>query len=172
MIINKEGVDYYYLFDIESGHPYRVTKECYEWYNNHMLTMFEEVRKNLENYDHKGTPIIVGIGGDFDRGDFTFFFSNSGFDIKPFSPVWNSEPDTKLINYFQPAYMPRQFNKPEPLKDSDLMPIGKYKGWVMEKVPAKYLLYMYENYSDLNERVKEYIKSNLEVIKQQAKAES
>lgn len=66
--------------------------------------------------------------------------------------------------------MPREFKAPEPLKDSDPMPMGKHKGTIMEKVPAKYLLYMYEN-MDVREDVKQYIESNLDVIKQQAKFE-
>lgn len=65
--------------------------------------------------------------------------------------------------------MPREYQKPKPLKDDDLMPMGKHKGDKMQDVPAKYLLYIYENNMCSNERVKEYIESNLNVIKQQAK---
>lgn len=67
--------------------------------------------------------------------------------------------------------MARQFTPPGELGDNDPMPIGKHKGTIMEKVPAKYLLYMYENYEDLHTGVKKYIEKNLDVIKQQTKVE-
>ena len=69
--------------------------------------------------------------------------------------------------------MPREFKMPEPLRDSDPMPYGKHKGTIMEKVPAKYLLYIYESGSEdlCKPQVKQYIESNLDVIKQQAKLE-
>jgi len=62
-------------------------------------------------------------------------------------------------------------NKPiKPLEDSDLMPSGKYKGDKMIDIPAKYLLYVYENNMCSN-RVRDYIKENLNVIRDQAKKE-
>lgn len=61
--------------------------------------------------------------------------------------------------------------KPLPdLTDSDLMPTGKHKGEKMEDIPAKYLLYIYEN-DMCNARVRKYIEDNLDVIKQQIKME-
>lgn len=65
--------------------------------------------------------------------------------------------------------MPREYKAPEPLKDSDLMPMGKHKGDKMIDVPAKYLIYIYENKMCTNQRVIDYIESNMEVLKQQAK---
>lgn len=66
--------------------------------------------------------------------------------------------------------MPREVKPQEPLKDDDIMPSGKWQGTKMVDVPAKYLLYVYEN-DMCNARVKQYVESNLEVIKQQAKTE-
>lgn len=56
------------------------------------------------------------------------------------------------------------------LQDFDLMPSGKHKGLKMEDVPAKYLLYIYEN-EMCSPKIKEYIESNLDIIKMQAKNE-
>jgi uncharacterized protein (DUF3820 family) len=67
--------------------------------------------------------------------------------------------------------MAREFKQPEPLKDNDLMPFDKHKDTKMIDVPAKYLLYIYENDMCSNDRVKQYIEDNLDVIKQQAKSE-
>ena len=64
--------------------------------------------------------------------------------------------------------MARELKPLEPLKDSDEMPSGKHKGMKMEDVPAKHLLYIYEN-EMCSERVKQYIIDNLDVIQQQAK---
>jgi uncharacterized protein (DUF3820 family) len=66
--------------------------------------------------------------------------------------------------------MPREFVQPIPLGDDDSMPSGRYKGTLMKDVPAKYLMYIYEN-DMCSDRVKEYIESNLDVIKQQVKAD-
>ena len=57
-----------------------------------------------------------------------------------------------------------------PLEDDDEMPSGKHKGEKMINVPAKYLLYVYEN-DMCSLRVKDYIERNLDVITQQAKTE-
>lgn len=66
--------------------------------------------------------------------------------------------------------MPREIKQLPPLGDEDKMPFGKHKGEKLVNIPGKYLLYIYESgISDSNERVKAYIKENLEVIKQQAK---
>lgn len=66
-------------------------------------------------------------------------------------------------------------NKPtKPLEDTDLMPSGKYSANGSEgatrmiDVPAKYLLYVYDNNMCSN-KVREYIEKNLEVIREQAK---
>ena len=50
--------------------------------------------------------------------------------------------------------------------DSSLMPFGKYEGIELEKVPASYLLWLYDkglNHQDL----KEYIEDNMEVLKKE-----
>lgn len=64
--------------------------------------------------------------------------------------------------------MGREFVPLPDLTDENLMPTGKHKGDKMIDVPAQYLLYVYEN-DMVGERVKKYIKSNLSVIKEQAK---
>lgn len=53
------------------------------------------------------------------------------------------------------------------LTDESLMPWGKYKGYQMINVPAKYLLYMYEN-NKCYGSVKDYIEDNLDFIKKGA----
>lgn len=67
--------------------------------------------------------------------------------------------------------MAREIKQQTPLTDKDKMLFGKHKGERMIDVPAKYLLYIYENKMCSNERVKMYIEDNLEVIKQQAETE-
>ena len=67
--------------------------------------------------------------------------------------------------------MAREIKQLDPLKDGDLMPFGKHKGDKMIDIPAKYLLYMYENSMISNSRVLVYVKENLDVIKEQAKQE-
>lgn len=62
----------------------------------------------------------------------------------------------------------REFKELPPLKDDDLMPSGKHKDKKMINVPATYLIYIYDN-DMCNERVKEYIKNNLEVLQKEAK---
>jgi uncharacterized protein (DUF3820 family) len=54
------------------------------------------------------------------------------------------------------------------LTDNDTMPWGKHAGTKMANVPAKYLLWLYENNKCYGE-VKTYIQDNLEVIKKEAK---
>jgi uncharacterized protein (DUF3820 family) len=52
------------------------------------------------------------------------------------------------------------------MDDNSIMPFGKYKGDTMANIPASYLLWLYENnkcYGD----VKNYIKENMFVIKEQ-----
>jgi len=50
------------------------------------------------------------------------------------------------------------------LTDKSLMPFGKYKGTEMEKVPAGYLIWIYEN-NKCTDEVKEYIEDNMDVLK-------
>jgi uncharacterized protein (DUF3820 family) len=54
------------------------------------------------------------------------------------------------------------------MKDSDLMPWGKYQGKQMIDVPADYLLWLYEN-NKCSGSVKSYIIENLDVIKEEIK---
>lgn len=56
------------------------------------------------------------------------------------------------------------------LTDNDLMPSGKHVGVKMIDVPAKYLMYIYDN-NMCKPEVKLYIEDNLDVIKKQAKEE-
>lgn len=72
--------------------------------------------------------------------------------------------------------MPYEQKPISDLTDNDFMPSGKYSkagsegATKMIDVPAKYLLYVYEN-NMCNARVAKYIKDNLEVIKEQIKKE-
>jgi uncharacterized protein (DUF3820 family) len=50
------------------------------------------------------------------------------------------------------------------------MPYGKYKGTKMIDVPASYLLWLYEN-SYCSVTVNNYIKDNLDVIKEEIRRE-
>lgn len=54
----------------------------------------------------------------------------------------------------------------KPLKDTDLMPWGKYKGWMLGKVPADYFIWLNDQ-QKVQRDIKEYITSNLEVFKQE-----
>ena len=54
------------------------------------------------------------------------------------------------------------------MEDNSIMPFGKYKGSAMVNVPASYLLWLYEN-DKCNNAVREYIKDNLDVIKDEIK---
>lgn len=66
--------------------------------------------------------------------------------------------------------MPYESRKPAPLQDDSLMPSGKYKDDKMIDVPAKYLLYVYEN-KMCSVLVEDYVIRNLDVIKDQAEKE-
>lgn len=57
------------------------------------------------------------------------------------------------------------------LKDTDKMPFGKYAGTQMIKVPASYLIWIYEN-DKCNSQVREYVKDNLDVLKFETKTKS
>jgi hypothetical protein len=73
--------------------------------------------------------------------------------------------------------MAREIKDLPPLTDKDIIPSGKYKkggleggetGVKMEDVPAKYLIYIYDNFM-CDDRVRAYIDSNIDVIREQAK---
>lgn len=51
--------------------------------------------------------------------------------------------------------------------DESLMPFGQHKGKKLVDVPAKDLIWLYEN--EKSGKITEYIKENLEVLKVQAK---
>jgi uncharacterized protein (DUF3820 family) len=54
-----------------------------------------------------------------------------------------------------------------PLSDTDRMPFGKYKNEKMANVPAKYLLWLYEQGCD-NIDVAIYIAENMDALKEEA----
>lgn len=51
--------------------------------------------------------------------------------------------------------------------DESLMPFGKHKGEKMANVPAPYLLWLKEN-ANLHDNLKNYIESNLDLLKAEA----
>ena len=54
------------------------------------------------------------------------------------------------------------------LKDTDVMPWGKYKGTLMQDVPADYLFWLWSNGSDKKTKicqVADYIERNLHILK-------
>lgn len=53
------------------------------------------------------------------------------------------------------------------LRDDSLMPFGKYKGKEMQDVPARYLLWLYENNPNLSLNVKRYVIENMDVLKKE-----
>lgn len=55
----------------------------------------------------------------------------------------------------------------KPLDDKSPMPFGKYIGKTMANVPAKYLLYLYDQCCD-HPGVKQYTIENLEGLKKEA----
>ena len=55
--------------------------------------------------------------------------------------------------------------------DKTLIPFGKYKGTALANVPAATLLWCWENIN-LSEPMKEYIRDNLDALKQEAKRSS
>jgi uncharacterized protein (DUF3820 family) len=59
------------------------------------------------------------------------------------------------------------------LKDTDLMPFGKYKGTAMANVPPSYLLWAFNKWTKTptTEAILGYIKDNLVGIKQEAQKE-
>ncbi len=57
------------------------------------------------------------------------------------------------------------------MKDTDLMPFGKYKGLQMQEVPASYLLWYLNDskYGMRDTRVIDYIRDNIEVLRKEEK---
>ena len=54
------------------------------------------------------------------------------------------------------------------LTDKDPMPWGKYKGDLMEDVPADYLLYLYDGNGIHDPRVNRYVLENITTLRMQA----
>jgi uncharacterized protein (DUF3820 family) len=54
------------------------------------------------------------------------------------------------------------------LTDESLMPYGQHKGEKMANVPAKDLIWLYEN-NRCNSEVKKYIEENMDVLKEEIK---
>lgn len=50
------------------------------------------------------------------------------------------------------------------LTDESLMPWGQYEGEKMANVPARYLMYLYDN-NKCDKQVKDYIVDNMDVLK-------
>lgn len=66
-----------------------------------------------------------------------------------------------------------------PLQDESPMPFGKHKNEKMANVPAKYLMWLYDTWTDPkksggydNKDVKAYIEENMDVLKEQIKREA
>lgn len=57
-----------------------------------------------------------------------------------------------------------------PLTDKSEMPYGIHKGKTMANVPAKYLIWLYDN-QKCNGQVKAYIEDNIEVLREEIKRE-
>jgi len=55
-----------------------------------------------------------------------------------------------------------------PLDDEDEMPYGEHKGEKMGDLPAKYLIWLYEN-NRCSQKVKAYIDENMDFLKLQIK---
>lgn len=56
------------------------------------------------------------------------------------------------------------------LTDESLMPFGKFKGQKLIEVPARYLLWLYENNKAYGQ-LKEYIADNLDALRLEIKNE-
>jgi hypothetical protein len=54
------------------------------------------------------------------------------------------------------------------LTDQSLMPIGEHKGKKLANVPARYLLYIFENFT-LHDNLKAYIRKNKDVLEAEVK---
>jgi uncharacterized protein (DUF3820 family) len=57
---------------------------------------------------------------------------------------------------------------PEELTDQSKIPFGKHEGEKLANVPARYLLYIFENFK-LHDNLKAYIKKNKEVLEAEVK---
>lgn len=57
------------------------------------------------------------------------------------------------------------------LTDQSLMPFGKHKGEVLEKVPARYLLWLWDNgvHAEPHKPIHQYIKTSFSALETEAK---
>jgi uncharacterized protein (DUF3820 family) len=56
------------------------------------------------------------------------------------------------------------------MNDESLMPFGKYKNEKMANIPASYLMWLYDN-NKCSLEVREYIKDNLDVLREEVRRE-
>jgi uncharacterized protein (DUF3820 family) len=54
------------------------------------------------------------------------------------------------------------------LTDQSLMPFGQHKGEKLANIPARYMLYIFENFQ-LHDNLKAYIKKNKDVLEAEVK---
>lgn len=54
------------------------------------------------------------------------------------------------------------------LTDGSIMPFGKFKGYLMENVPASYLIWLFEN-NKCTKEVAVYISENIETLRLEVK---
>ncbi len=69
----------------------------------------------------------------------------------------------------QPGHNPIKPSTDLPYTDSTIMPFGKYEGRMLSKVPAYYLIWLFDNGKNLNPKLKAYIKDNLDSLNQEIK---
>lgn len=56
-----------------------------------------------------------------------------------------------------------------PLTDNSLMPFGQFKGQKLANVPAWYLLYIRDNFTNLRDDLKKYIDDNRDSLTMEKK---
>jgi uncharacterized protein (DUF3820 family) len=59
----------------------------------------------------------------------------------------------------------------KPLTDNDIMPFGKYKGKALINVPAKYLLWLYNDGCD-HPGLRQYLNENLDALNKEVSKSS
>jgi hypothetical protein len=87
----EENKEVYYLYDIETGHSYPVSKKVYEM----TLDMWKSVMPKLEDVQIKGSVIITGTAGhegvDYDSLK-RLFEDPSSEKFKPLNIKWDDKP--------------------------------------------------------------------------------
>lgn len=56
------------------------------------------------------------------------------------------------------------------MPDEIVMPFGKYKGQPMNRIPAGYLVYIYDTFDWLRGKPKEYIAEHIDQLRKDAEA--